>query len=76
MLSLRPSYIRNHKVSVAILLFMTMMMVMHIVKPAFVYNKDGSFRQFGIGYRNNTIIPVWAVSIVLAIGSYLVVLCV
>ena len=73
---LRPSYIRNHKVSVAILIFIVFMTLLHTIKPQFVYNKDGSFRQFGIGYRNNTIVPIWAVSIVLAILSYLAVGCV
>jgi hypothetical protein len=34
--------------------------------------KNGSFRQFGVGYKNTTILPLWLVSIMLAILSYFV----
>ena len=36
-----------------------------------LYEDDGSFRQFGIGYQHKTIIPIWLVSIIIAIFSYL-----
>jgi hypothetical protein len=39
-----------------------------------VYNEEGGFRPFGVGYRNKTVIPIWLVAIVLAIFSYVVVL--
>jgi hypothetical protein len=29
----------------------------HITKPALMYNDDGGFRPFGVGYRHKTIIP-------------------
>jgi hypothetical protein len=40
-------------------------------KPSFLYNTDGSLRQFGVGYRNKTILPVWLLAIILGIVSYL-----
>jgi len=45
-----------------------------MIKPAFLYNKDGSVREFGIGYKNKTILPIWLLSLVLGICSYLVVM--
>ena len=45
-----------------------------MIKPTFLYNDDGSFRQFGLGYRHKTVIPMWIMAIVLAIFSYLFVL--
>jgi hypothetical protein len=45
----------------------------HLLKPGLVYDKDGSFREFGVGYRHKTVIPIWVVSIVLAILSYIAV---
>lgn len=38
--------------------------------PAFLYNNDGSLKQFGVGYKNKTILPVWLLAIVLGILSY------
>ena len=44
------------------------------MKPAFLYNRDGSIRDFGVGYKNKTIVPLWLFSIILSIFSYLFVL--
>lgn len=65
--------IRKNKLSSSICLFLILMFLVHLLKPAFVYNKDGSFRPFGIGNTNTTIIPIWLVVIFLSIVSYLVV---
>ena len=55
-------------------LFIIVFTVIQSMKPDFLYNKDGSIREFGIGYRNKTILPIWLLSIVLGIICYLVVL--
>ena len=44
-----------------------------MMKPACFYNKDGSIREFGVGYRNKTILPIWLLSLVLGILCYLAV---
>lgn len=42
-------------------------------KPSFIYDeKNGCFRQFGVGYKNTTILPLWLVSVILAIASYFI----
>jgi hypothetical protein len=35
-----------------------------------MYNPDGSLKEFGVGFRKKTIIPVWLISIFLAILAY------
>lgn len=45
-----------------------------MLKPSFLYNKDGSIREFGIGYKNKTILPIWLLSLILGILSYLIVM--
>jgi len=42
-------------------------------KPAFVFKRDGTLREFGLGFRNKTVIP-GLLAIILAIISYLSVL--
>ena len=49
-------------------------MIIQMLRPAFLYNKDGSLREFGIGYKNKTIVPLWLFSIILGILSYVLVL--
>ena len=41
-----------------------------MAKPAFLYNSDGSIREFGVGYKNKTIMPIWLLSLILGILSY------
>ena len=59
---------------VAILLFITIFGIIQFMKPSFLYNKDGSIREFGIGYKNKTILPIWLLSIILGILCYVIVL--
>jgi hypothetical protein len=70
--SLKP-FIRTNKVSVSIILFLVLFSIIHLTKPVLFYNKDGSFRQFGVGYKNKTVIPVWIIAIIIAILCYLAV---
>jgi hypothetical protein len=67
------NYIKEHAILVSIIIFLLIFGLIQMVKPSFLYNKDGSIRAFGIGYRNKTILPIWLLSIVLGILSYLIV---
>jgi len=71
---LDKTFIRIHKSSVAIVLFLILFSLVHYSKPSFAYGKEGEFRQFGVGYRDKTVLPIWTVAIALAIISYLAVL--
>ena len=68
------TFIRNNITLVSIIIFTVIFGIIQWIKPAFLYKSDGSIREFGIGYKNKTIIPVWLLSIVLGILSYLFVL--
>jgi hypothetical protein len=56
---------------VSILLFSIVFSVINMCKPLCLYNPNGSIREFGVGYKNKTILPVWLLSIVLGILCYL-----
>lgn len=64
------AYLQEHITSAAIILFVVLYGVFVYLRPAFLYNKDGSLRVFGVGYRKKTVVPMWLLSIVLAIGCY------
>ena len=66
--------IRNNSLFISILIFVILFTAIHIAKPSCFYNKDGSIREFGIGYKNKTIFPIWLLSIVLGILCYLAVM--
>jgi hypothetical protein len=67
-------FIRNNQTLVAIILFVIIFGIIQIIKPGFLYNRDGSVKEFGIGYKNKTIFPIWLLSLVLGILCYLFVL--
>jgi hypothetical protein len=56
---------------VSIILFVFLFGTIQIIKPSWLYNKNGSVREFGIGFKNKTILPIWLLSIVLGILCYL-----
>jgi hypothetical protein len=68
------TFIRNNITSISIIIFIILFTIIQIIEPAFLYDRDGSFRSFGIGKQKKTIIPIWLVTIILAILVYLFVL--
>jgi uncharacterized membrane protein YozB (DUF420 family) len=67
-------YIRENATLFSIVLFLIMFGSIQMIKPDFLYNKDGSIREFGVGYKNKTILPIWLLSLLLGIISYLFVM--
>ena len=68
------TYVRENTPLAAIILFLFIFGSIQMMKPACFYNKYGSIRHFGVGYRNKTILPIWLLSLVLGILCYLAVL--
>lgn len=54
----------------ALCIFVVVFGFLYAIKPTFLFNTDGSLKEFGVGYRNKTILPLWLVSILIAILSY------
>ena len=67
-------FVKNNINLVAIVLFLIFFTILVLFKPAFLFNKDGSFRKFGLGYKNKTVIPMWLVTLILGILAYFFVL--
>jgi len=68
------TFTRNNTTLTSIIIFLIIFGIVHMLSPTFLYNKDGSLRDFGVGYKNKTIMPLWLFSIILGILSYLAVL--
>jgi hypothetical protein len=67
-------FVKNNINLVAIVVFLILFTIVVVSKPSCLFNKDGSFRKFGIGYKNKTVIPIWLVTIILGILAYFFVL--
>lgn len=67
---LNRNYIRRNITTVAIVIFIVIYVVIIALKPGFIYNKDGSLRQFGVGYNTRTVLPIWLIVIIISIVSY------
>ena len=65
------TFIRKHKLVFAISIFLIFFSAIHYTKPAALYNQEGGFRPFGVGYKHKTVIPIWLIAILVAIFSYL-----
>jgi hypothetical protein len=67
-------FIQYHKLTVAIFIYLIIFFIIHQIKPSIVYDDDGAFRDFGVGYKHKTVVPIWLVSILLSILTYTMVL--
>jgi hypothetical protein len=59
---------------VSIIVFLLLFAIILVTKPNIMFDKNGKPREFGIGYKNKTILPFWLAVIILAIISYLAIL--
>lgn len=67
-------FIEKNPTLVSLILFLVLYYTILVGKPDFLYNSDGSLRQFGVGYRKKTIFPIWLMSLILGILCYLFVI--
>tara|TARA_B100001093_G_C26842341_1_gene1021134 strand:+ start:1751 stop:1987 length:237 start_codon:yes stop_codon:yes gene_type:complete len=71
---LTKKFVRLNIVNISILLFLVLFSIIHYLKPGFIYNKEGGFRPFGVGYKHKTVVPMWLIAVFLAILCYMFVL--
>lgn len=62
--------ILKNRLGVSMALFTILFSVVVIVKPNFIFDHDGAFREFGVGNSSKTVIPMWLFVVVLALLSY------
>ena len=62
--------IRRNIVLLSIVLYLGFFIGIVSMRPTFLYKDDGTLRNFGVGYRNTTVIPGWLLAMTLAIVSY------
>jgi hypothetical protein len=66
--------LRIYKLPFSILLFALLFGIVHVTKPGLAYLPNGAYRPFGVGFKHKTVVPIWLISIILAILSYTFVL--
>lgn len=67
-------FIRKNINSFSIIIFLLSFLLLNYAQPGFLYNNDGTLREFGLGSKRKTVVPIWLVSIILGILSYMIVL--
>ncbi len=68
-------FITNNKSLVSIIIFLLFFITIILTKPSLIFDKNGKPREFGLGYKNKTIVPIWLAVLIFSIISYLCVLC-
>ena len=65
-------FIQNNINLTKIFLFLVFFIILIIIKPGFIFDKNGRPREFGLGYKNKTVIPIWLAIIIIALFLYLI----
>ena len=63
-------FINKHLTTLSILLFIVVFGLIQYVKPALIYNKDGSLRNFGLRKSRSSVAPLWIITTAIALLSY------
>jgi hypothetical protein len=67
-------FVRTNAPLCAILVFLAVYGLIIRWKPRMLFYEDGTLKEFGLGYKNKTILPIWLLAVVVAILSYMVVM--
>jgi hypothetical protein len=65
------TFYEKYKLSIILILYFITFYFIFSSQPSFLFNKNGTFRDFGAGYTKKTIIPAWFFTILIAISIYL-----
>ena len=67
-------FVRRNITLFALILYIILYGLLILSKPHLIYNKNGTLRNFGIGYSSRSVLPIWLLSIIIAIMSYFAVM--
>ena len=60
--------------SIYMLIYVSIFIGIILTKPVFLFNDDGSVKEFGLSNIHKTVLPLWLIIIGIAILSYMAVL--
>ena len=63
-------YIKKNILTLSSLLLVVCVVFIYRIKPDFIYNPDGSYKEFGLGKKSKTIFPIWLCILIIAILIY------
>jgi hypothetical protein len=64
----------KNRILICLVIFIIFLFFLHSIKPNFIYNNNGTFMEFGIGYTNKTIFPIWFIVIIFSLLIYIFVM--
>ena len=67
-------YILQNNKTIAMIIYIALFIGIVVAKPIFIFNEDGSVKEFGLSNMKKTILPLWLIIVVIAILSYMSVL--
>ena len=71
---LNKRFLQQNKTIASILLYFTIFGIIMYIKPNFIFGRLGELREFGVGSKQKTILPVWLVAIFIGILSYFMIM--
>ena len=59
----------NDRFKYALILYIGIITILLIIKPSFMFKKNGKIKEFGVG-KNKTVFPFWLIIFISIIISY------
>jgi len=69
-MNLNRTMIKKNVIQISALITSLLIVTLYFVKPNIIFNRDGTYKHFGLGNKSKTILPMWYSVIMLSIVVY------
>lgn len=66
--------LNTNPITSAIIIYLILIGLLVFFKPQYVFDENGQHKEFGVGYTNKTLLPIWLICFLLAVVSYYLIL--
>ena len=73
MLSFKKIVGFRNPLETSIIIYLIVVIIIWCVKPRFLFDEDGNFKQFGVGQNKKTIFPLWLILVLLGVIIYFII---
>jgi hypothetical protein len=69
-MKLNRTIIKKYILQLSVFITSLLILTIYFVKPNIIFNRDGTYKQFGLGNKSKTVFPMWYSVIMVSVAVY------
>lgn len=69
-MKLNRTIIKKYILQLSVFITSLLILTINYVKPNIIFNRDGTYKQFGLGNKSKTVFPMWYSVIMVSVMVY------